>query len=184
MTSSPPDPAWLDGDAAARLAAEVRDDLDGEVAERVRAQWARTRWGDRYQEAAGRTVAVGLLGGHAVRGLAVDGGRDWVSLRSGATTVVVRAAAVLTVDGLPDVADPGGGSPRADLPPGHALRSVMAARRPLRLLLVDGSSLEGSLVRVGADAVDVVRHPVDRPPRADDRGTTVPWAALAAVVCG
>lgn len=184
MTHSPPDPDWLDGDAAARSAAEERDDLEGEVAERIRAQWARVRWVDRFRGARGRPTALGLLGGHAVHGQALDAGRDWLSLRSGATVAVVRAGAVLSVDGLQDAADTADVAVAADLPPGHALRRLMASRRPVRLLLVDGSRVEGSLTRIGADAIDVMLHPADRPPRVDDRSTTVPWAALAAVVAG
>jgi hypothetical protein len=184
VTSSPTDPDWLDGDAAARWAAEERDDLEGEVAERIRAQWARVRWLDRFREARGRPAALGLLGGHAVQGQVCDAGRDWLSLRSGTTVAVVRAGAVLSVDGLPDAADAVEETATAGLAPGHALRRLVAGRRPARLLLVDGSRVEGTLVRVGADAVDVVRHPADRPPRTDDRSTTVPWAALAAVVVG
>jgi hypothetical protein len=184
VTQHPTDPDWLDGDAVARLVAAERDELDGEVGERSRADTARVTLADRWRSAQGRPVEADLLGGHRAAGVVAESGRDWVWLAAGHRAVVLRADAVVCVAGLgrgvSDAPDPSSG--RTEVGPGHALRRLAAARRPLRLLLVDGTSRTGTPVAVGADAVELVRHPADRPVRADDPRVVVPWSALAALV--
>lgn len=175
-----PDPAWLDGDAVARLAAAERDDVDDAAAERVRAEAARTSLADRWRAAGGRLVTVRLVGGAQVAGTVVESGADWVWLGTPPGQTVVRLAAVLTAEGLGRQAQPAG-STAGRLAAGHALRRLAATGRPARLQLVDGAVIEGTLVAVLADGVEVVRHPRDRAPRTDDPSTVIGWTAVAAV---
>lgn len=174
------DPAWLDGDAAARLAAAERADIDDSAAEQARGAAARTSLADRWRSAAGRTVTVQLAGGHQLQGFVAETGSDWAWLRA-PEPAVVRLGAVVTVEGAGHGADPGGPTAQR-LPAGYALRRLAALGHPVRLLLVEGGFVEGTLVLVLADGLDVVRHPRDRSARPDDPVTTVAWAAVAAAV--
>lgn len=179
----PPEPAWLDGDAAARLLAEERAEVDDEVAERVRAEWATARLADRWRASVGRPVSASLLGDHRVDGCVADAGEGWVVVDASSRPRVLNTGAVVWVEGLADAVAGPGGEVTGRLGPGHALRALAATRRTVRVLVVDGTAVEGTLVRVLNDAVDVIRHPVDRAPQPVDRGVTLPWTAVAAVVC-
>jgi hypothetical protein len=186
MTAEPSPPEWLDGETASRAAAVERDEVDAEAAERRRAESALVTLDQRLLASTGRVLTVCLLGGHRVSGLLQDAGRSWLRLGQGRQESLVHTSACLTVDGLGvgSPADPPGGvhDPSALPPgPGLALRALMRARHPVAVLTVDSRRLEGTLVQVGADAVDLVTHPVDRPPRLDDPVTTVPWAGVAAI---
>lgn len=178
----PPEPAWLDSDALARLAAEERATVDDDAAERIRAEWATATLDDRLRASVGRTVDARLQGGHRTAGPVVDAGPGWVVLAVPTGTAVLRTAAVLTAEGLADPVQPAAGAVAGRLGVGYPLRRVLATRRPVRALLVDGSSLGGSPLRVLADALDVVRHPVDRRPQPPDPVATLPWAAVAVLV--
>lgn len=180
----PPSPSWLDGDVVAGLAAEERSQVDVEAAERVRADWATTSLTDRLSGSLGRTVTVALAGDHRLSGTLADSGRDWLVLAEARDRRVVNVAAVLTVEGLGATAAPATSEVGRRLGAGHALRSLASTGRPVRLLLVDGGQLDGSLLRVMADAVDLIRHPVDRAPASADGMVSVPWTAVAAVVHG
>ena len=183
MTRAGSQPEWVDAEAASRALAAERDEVDAEAGERRRADAARVTVSDRLAAAVGQQLSVGLLGGHRASGQLRDCGEDWLWLTSGQRDLVVRIRSCLTVDGLAEpagaVTAPGPGPSGAG--PGHPLRSLMRARQPVAALLVDGRRLTGTLVQVGADAVDLVAHPVDRRPRPTDSVTTVAWSGLSAL---
>jgi hypothetical protein len=92
------------------------------------------------------------------------------------------------VSGLPALAaDPDDVSiveSRLGLP--YALRGVARDRAPVTMLLREGTSVTGTIDRVGADFVDLAEHAPGEPRRAAAiRGArTLPLAALAFVRSG
>jgi hypothetical protein len=188
-------------DLEAQLEAAEAAELAGEVAERTRIEHGRVRLGDRLAAAAGSPVGLAVPGHGVVRGRLQDAGADWVLLddgdagaggraagRAGGREVLVPQAALLSVSGLPRTAaapDAAGAvGRRLDLR--WALRGLARSRAGVVVGLVDGSSLSGTLDRVGADHVDLAEHPAGEARRATAvRGVRlVPLAALAVVRSG
>ena len=174
----------LEGQAAAADDAA----LEAEVAERSRREAALVRLVDRLAAAVGAPVTLHLAGAGRVHGLLVDTGVDWLLLEEpGASEVLVPLAAVLGVTGtgasaaVPDASAVGG---RLDLR--WALRGLARSRTGVRLVLVDGSVLPGTIDRVGADHVDLAEHGRGELRRAGAvrQVRLVPLTALGAVRSG
>lgn len=176
-------------DLEAQLEAGSAAELAAEVADRTRREAALLGLADRVAAAAGRPVVVRLLGGGAVEGVLTEVGGGWLLVEEGpGGAALVPLPAVVALAGLSAWSGvPGaGGRVLARLGLGSALRAVARDRLPLRLGLVDGSTLAGTLERVGADFVEVTEHPAGEPRRrAGVTGVrTVPFAALAVVRSG
>ena len=75
-------------------------DRDAEIADRTRAELARTRWADRVRASTGATVRLRLLGADLVEGTVLQVGADWLLLQAGANDVLVPAHAVVGVEGV------------------------------------------------------------------------------------
>ena len=170
--------------------AEAADEavLAAEVAERSRRETALVHLVDRLAAAVGTPVSVHLAGAVQVQGLLVDTGVDWLLLEErGTGEVLVPLAAVLGVTGTgagaaaPDASAVGR---RLDLR--WALRGLARSRTGVRLVLVDGSVLPGTIDRVGADHLDLAEHGRGELRRAAAvrQVRLVPLAALAAVRSG
>jgi hypothetical protein len=149
-------------DVEAQLEAADRAELAGEVADRTRREVARLRLVDRLRASIGADLALRVAGAGALSGRLRRAGEGWLLLApdSGPPAFVLTAA-VLTVDGLPAAAlEPGSEGPvRARLDVGHALRAVARDRSAVAVVLRDGSRLDGTLDRVGADFADLALHP-------------------------
>jgi hypothetical protein len=153
-------------------AAELADRRrDAEIADRTRAELARTRWVDRVRASTGATVRLRLLGADLVEGTVLQVAADWLLLRAGAHDVLVPAHAVVGIEGVGAAT-----SPPADLPGGAptwpaAWRVLARDRARVRLVRAGGSTVHGVPVRVGADFVelDTASGPV-----------LVPYAAVTA----
>lgn len=175
-------------DLEAQAEAAHDAELAAEVADRTRREAALVRLRDRLAAAVGAPVTVHLPGGARVAGLLVDTGVDWLLLEEpGAGEVLVPLATLLGVTGVgattaaPDASAVGR---RLDLR--WALRGLARSRTAVRLVLVDGSVLPGTLDRVGADHVDLAEHGRDEPRRAAAvrQVRLVPLTALVAVRSG
>jgi hypothetical protein len=173
-------------DLEAQLDAAAAAELAGEVAERSRVEAGRTRLVDRLTAGCGHEVAVTVLGAGVVPGRLLDAGVDWLLLdEGGGREALVPAATVLGVTGLgrasavPDAEGQVGR--RLDLR--WALRGLARRRAGVSLVLGDGSTVAGTLDRVGADHVDLAEHGVGEARRAAAvRGVrVVPLAAVALV---
>lgn len=172
----------LEGQLAAAEAAE----LAGEVAERSRHAAGELRVVDRVVGSCGHPVAVTVLGCGTVRGVLRDAGGDWLLLEAqGQREVLIALAAVLGITGL-GVASQVPGSEgevgrRLDLR--RALRGLARSRTGVALGLVDGSTVAGTLDRVGADHVELAEHPAGEARRAGAvrQVRLVPLRALALV---
>jgi hypothetical protein len=149
-------------DVEAQLEAADRAELAGEVADRTRREIARLRLVDRLRASVGADLRLRVAGAGALAGRLRRVGDGWLLLSpvSGPSALVLRAA-VLSVDGLPGAAvEPGSEGPvlsRLDIR--HALRAVARDRCPVAVVLCDGTRLDGTLDRVGADFADLALHP-------------------------
>lgn len=170
-------------DLEAQLDAAASDDLAGEVADRTRRELAQVQLADRLVAWVGQPLVVQALGSQRIEGRLAECAQEWLVVTAPGP-VLVPMASVTGVLGLGAGASTTGRSGVARrLPLTAALRAVARDRSPVRVDLVDGSSVIGTVDSVGADHLDVAEHPADEPRRARAvRGVrTVPLGALAAV---
>lgn len=173
-------------DLEAQLAAAAAAELAGEVAERSRIEAGRVRLSDRLAVAPGVQVALTVTGGEVVRGTLAEAGVDWLLLDEGSgRQALVPLVALLGLTGLgAHTAVPGTqGEVARRLDLRHALRGLARGRVGVALTLTDGSTVTGTLDRVGADHLDLAEHGADeaRRPAAVRAVRLVPLAALALV---
>ncbi len=170
-------------DMEAQGAAAAAAQLAGEVADRTRRERALVELADRLVAARGRRLLLRVQGGGSYDGVLADVAQQWCVLTTPAP-VLLPLTAVTSLTGLgPAATTTGRGGVTRGLSLTWALRAVARDRSPVRLELVDGSQLTGTLDVVGADHVDLAEHAADQPRRASQvRGVrTVPLTALAAV---
>lgn len=174
--------ADLEAQAAGLAAAERA----AEVEERTRGEVGALRLVDRLRAAAGGEVRLRLVGGSTVRGPLVRVGPDWLLVdETVGREVLVPLAALTGVRGLPRYSavphSEGIVAARLGLRP--ALRGIARDRSPVRLELVDGAAVDATIDRVGADFVEVARHPAGEPRRAREVQAVeaVPLGAVVAV---
>jgi len=166
------------------LADEVeREPFDADVADRARAERAALTLADRLRGHVGAAVVLRLLGGDRVRARLVDVGADW-ALLDDAGQVVVPLAAVAGVEGLSRLASTSRAALDRRVRLGIVLRRLSRDRTPVRVVLLDGAVLTGTIDRVGADHLDLAQHAPDEPRRATVvRGVSVVRLAALAQVC-
>lgn len=146
-----------------------------ELADRSRAEYLQVRLAGRLMASLGLDVGLDVTGVGGLDGTLERVGVDWCLLRGAAQDWIVLTTAVAAVRGASERAVPDlAWSPLARLGLGSALRRVADAGERCVLHLVDGSSHEGVLHRVGADFVEVRTG-------AGDRVVLVAFPALAAV---
>jgi hypothetical protein len=179
----------LFADLAAEYDAAQAAELDAEVRDRSRREVARLHLTDRLAPAVGHPVVVTARGAGTLRGRLVDAAPEWLLLSEPpALDCLVPASAVLTISGLGALStEPGTGSQvGARLTLGYALRGLARRRAPVAVTLADGTVLDGTLDRVGADFAELAEH---APGEARRPGTvravrTIPFAAIGAVRAG
>ncbi|UER53815.1 hypothetical protein HJG43_03735 [Kineosporiaceae bacterium SCSIO 59966] len=166
---------------AQMAAAEAAEDA-AEVADRVRAELARTSLADRLRAVVGQPVRVSVADHGPLTGVCLDVAPEWFVLRTDAGQALVPTAAVGWVDGLTREVAPPAGQVLRRLGLASALRALARDRTGLRVVTSAGT-VTGTLDRVGADHVDVAEHPAGEPRRAVAvRGVlSVPFAALRVV---
>src|SRR3954471_10329095 len=189
----------LFADLEAQAAVIEQAERAAEVEERTRGELAAIGVGDRLRAGVGTAVRVRLPGGRAITGTVQRVGPDWLLLGddSGHESVV-RLGALLGVAGLTRyTAVPGSagvvagrlglravlrGISRGRLGLRSVLRGIARDRSAVRIELVDGTTVDATIDRVGADFVEVAVHPAGEPRRrADVRDVEVmPFAAVAA----
>lgn len=172
----------LEGQADAMASAE----LAGEVAERTRLELSRIRLIDRLRAGEGRDVSLTVLGASVLRGTLVDCGPDWLLLvEEGGKDALVPLAAVLGIVGLdPRVsAEPGSeGVVHARCGLGIALRALARDRAAVACTVIDGSSIGGTVERVGVDHLELAVHPAGEPRRRSGAAPRIiPFGAIAVV---
>lgn len=176
----------LFADLEAQASAMAQAERAAEVEDRVRAEVGALTLVDRARAALGTPLSVRLLGGTTLTGRLARVGPDWLLLEPDAgAEAVVAAGQLVSVRGLPRYAavPDSAGVVESRLGLGHVLRSIARDRSAVRILLADGTAVDGTIDRVGADFVDVAAHAAAEPRRrADVHGVQlVPLAGLAAV---
>lgn len=161
----PQGPAGIDAvieDLEQQAAGMALADLDAELVDRAHGEYARVMFSSRIHASLDHPVALTLSGGLMVEGRLADAGQDWCLVWSaeGQTAspavTLVRTQAVVSAEGLSLRAVPEEARRvTARLGFGSALRRFSADHDELRFVLVDGGSLHGRAVRVGADFVEI-----------------------------
>ena len=142
---------------------------------------------DRLGPQVGRQMSLSVPGAGSVVGLLRDVGADWVLLTVPAgRSALIPLRAVLAVRGVGrQTAQPQGAVVRR-LRLSYALRAVARDRQSLVVALTDGSSITGTLDRVGADFIEVAEHPAGeaRRPAEVRQVRAFPVSALAVIYSG
>jgi hypothetical protein len=175
----------LFADLEALAEATERAAFEVDVADRARAERATLTLADRLRGHVGAVLAFRLLDGDRVRARLADVGTDWVLLDDGGS-VVLPMAAVGGVEGLSRAAATASGALARRVTLGVVLRRLARDRVPVRIGLLGGESLTGTVDRVGADHLDLAQHAADeiRRPGAVRGVVVVRLGAIAQVRSG
>ncbi|MGH8968645.1 MAG: hypothetical protein ACRDV1_01710 [Actinomycetes bacterium] len=173
-------------DLEAQLESADAAELAADVAEGTRRETARLRLLDRLLPTVGHPVRVRVAGLAPIGGRLAEVGAEWLLLEDApGRQTLVPLASVLAVGGLGARSAPPGqeGQVFARLGLTSALRGIARDRLPVSVWLTDGTSLPGSVDRVGADFLELAEHGAGEPRRGGEvRGfRVVPFHALAAV---
>jgi len=156
-----------------------------EIEERARAEIGRIRLLDRLRPSVGSPVRLRCLG-DAVAGNVSRVGPDWALVDEGRDReALVATAALLSVSGLarlsavPDTES----TVESRLGLRHALRGIARDRSTVRMTDRSGSTVDGTIDRIGADFVEVAEHAAGEARRRTDVRdvVTLPLAALSVV---
>ena len=172
-------------DLAAQAEALERAERAAELEERTRAERGAVALLDRLRAAVDRPLRVRTVAG-PVAGTLSRLGRDWLLLaEDGGAEVLVPAAAVLALGGLPPLtAVPGTTDPvTRRLGLWFVLRRLARDRAPVRVTLGDGTALAATVDRVGKDFVEIAVLAAGEMRRAGAVRDVlvVPMSALASV---
>ncbi|MFL6162787.1 MAG: hypothetical protein ACJ74U_11230 [Jatrophihabitantaceae bacterium] len=152
--------ADLEAQATALSAAE----RDAEIDDRSRSEVGRLTLVDRLYGAVGSRIRLVCRGELALAGQLARVHPEWLLLsEGGGQETLVALWAVLSVAGLGRLSAAPGTMPAVDSRFGLslALRGIARDRSMVRLHLVDGGALAGTLDRVGVDFVELAVHPAD-----------------------
>lgn len=173
-------------DLEAQLEAAGAAEHEAEVADRTRREGATLALVDRARGAVGGRVSARVHGAGAVEGVLREVGAEWLLLEeTGGSQTLLALPAVVSLAGLTawSAAPGAGGRVFARLGLGSALRGISRDRAGVTVWLVDGSTVSGTVDRVGADFVEVSTHEPGEPRRHGEVTSvrTVPLRALALV---
>jgi hypothetical protein len=150
--------ADLEAQAAALSAAE----RDAEIDDRTRSEVGRLGLVDRLGGAVGSQVRVSCRGNLMLTGRLARLHPEWLLIVEGSgREAVVALPAVLALGDLGSLSAAPGTMAVVDsrFSLALALRAIARDRSAVRLHLADGSALDGTLDRVGADFVELAEHP-------------------------
>jgi hypothetical protein len=169
-------------DLSAQWDAEVRRELDAEVADRTRRERAALGLYERLCAAGEARVGLGLLTGTTLTGRVADVGDGWVLLAGDAGRMsLVPFTGLTSVTGLTSRA---GGSPMGrSFGFGYALRGLSRDRAVVTVTDRAAGRVTGTIDAVGRDVLDLSEHAADlarRPENVIGR-RVVPFSAVVAV---
>lgn len=173
-------------DLAAQAEMLAQAERAAEVEERTRIEIGALTVRDRARAALGAPLRVRLTGGATVSGELLRVGVDWLLLDAGAgRQALVPTAHVVSLRGLGrySAVPASAGAVESRLGLRHVLRGIARDRSVVRIALTDGSTVDATIDRVGADFVEVATHPAGEPRRRQDVRDVelLPLAAIVAV---
>ena len=158
----------------------------GEVEELARAQFAGIRLIDRIRPSVGTVLTLRCVGGARIVGSVTRVGPDWVLLDEGQQhESIVSVAQITALTGLSRLSTAPSTVSAIDLrlTMVSAIRAIARDRSPVRVHLVDATTVEGTIDRVGANFVEVAAHAVGELRRRSEvrEVNLIPTAALSVV---
>jgi hypothetical protein len=157
----------LFADLEARLEAEERAGLEGEVADLVRAERSRLAVRDRLRAHLDERLTLSFVSGDPpATGRLLDVGADWVLVEAAIGEMLIPIAVVASIAGLSRQAAPDSSEVARRLGIGVILRGLARDRAVVSVRLAGDQCVTGTIDRVGADHVDVAVHPQDEARRA------------------
>ena len=135
------------------------------MAERTRIEAGRVPLVDRLRGSVGRPVSLRCAGAGPASGRLDQVGPDWLLLSEAAgAELLVPLRSLVSVAGLVRPALP---AARGAIQLGlrSVLRGIVRDRAPVRAVLLDGTPVDGTPDRVGADYLEIAEHAVGRPRR-------------------
>ena len=176
----------LFADLEGQLAAQQVAERDAEVADRTRRELSELTVLDRARASRGAVVRLRVSGVGEITGVLTEVGAQWLLVgEDSGQEALVPLAAVLSANGFgARSATPGSAGPVfARLGLGTALRRLAQDRAVVTVWLRDGSTVSGTIDRVGADFVELSALGAGELPRRSELtgARTVPVAALAMV---
>ena len=172
----------LFGDLSAQWDAEVRRELDAEVADRTRRERAALGLYERLGAAGDVRVGLGLATGTMLSGRVADVGDGWVLLAGEAGRMaLVPFGGLVSVIGLTGRA--GGTAMGRSFGFGYALRGLSRDRAVVTVTDHSGTGVTGTIDGVGRDVLDLSEHAADLPRRPENvtGRRLVPFAAVVVV---
>jgi hypothetical protein len=148
----------LFSDLEAQAEELARAERAGEAAEAGRIYLAGGTISDRLRAGGPTPVRVRLRGDTQISGVVRRTGADWLLLDEGhGREAVVLGAALLSCSGMTRYSAPAAPSDRTEMRLRilHVLRGVSRDRSSVRVCLVDGYVLAGTIDRVGADYLEL-----------------------------
>ena len=161
----------LFADLESQWGAEVRRELDAEVADRTRRERATIGLLDRLAAAGSSELTVSLVDRTRLTGRVVDVGDGWLLIGralgvTSAAPVLVPFSAVTAVVGLGSRAEPGGSGRRFGF--GYALRGLSRDRAVVTVGDTSGLTCTGTIDAVGKDFLEISEHAPDVPRRPEN----------------
>jgi hypothetical protein len=171
-------------DLEAQIDVLAAAERDAEIADRTRSEVGRLRLTDRLRAAVGSQLRIACRGDLTLTGRLDRVHPEWLLLAEAAGREALLATReVLSVAGLSRFSAAPEGMSAVDARFGLqlALRGIVRDRSPARLYLTDGTAVDGTLDRVGADFVEIAVHPLGEPRRRSAVSQTL-LVATAAIV--
>lgn len=173
-------------DLEAQLAAGMRLELDGEVAERTRADVAAVELADRLRGSLGLQIGVYLGSGSRLEGVLRHVGSQSLLLDEARHQVLIPQSSAVRYSGLSRFAVTEQSPVRRRLGLAGSLRVLARDRALLTVLVAQGSSeslLHGVIDRVGRDYLDLAVTEAGEERRAANvrETATIPFPALAGI---
>ncbi len=157
----------LFADLEGQARAWERGDLDAEIADRTRGEWAQVLLVNRLRAAVGSLVTVDVVGAGRLAGELETVGADWLLLTGSHDDVVALAAIVAIHDLAPGAVSPDGVGPvSAGLRLTAALRAVAMDRSAVTVRTRDGGVYTGTPDHVGSNFLELAVHEAGEVPRA------------------
>ena len=159
----------LFADLETQLDAAGDGELDAEVAERTRREFASTSFDGRLRAVTGRVVELAVAGMGVITGDVRRVGPGWLLLDvPGGLPAVISTRLIVAARDLPvasrEMSNESVGAQEVGL--AHVLRVLARDRTPTMVVMADGVTLTGTIDRVGVDYLDLAEHSLDEPRRS------------------